>query len=162
MKPKLYHALFLFLTISINIKATELPDFELKDIQNKYVSLEELKGEKLTVIDFWATWCKPCFKSIPSIIEINREFRDKGVNVIGISIDSPRNSAKVKPFAISLGIDYPVLLDVNSEVMGMANVTSVPTLIIINEKNEIVYLHEGYKPGDENIIKEEITNLLNQ
>ena len=140
----------------------EIPNFRLKNLDNRTVSFNSLKGEQFTVIDFWATWCKPCVKSIPKLVEISNEFEDQGVQFIGISIDGPRNLAKVKPFARSLGMTYPVLLDVNSEVMPKLSVRAVPTLLIVNADNEIVYVHEGYKAGEETEIREEILKLLSE
>lgn len=137
-------------------------NFRLKNLENRTVSYNSLKGEKLTVIDFWATWCKPCVKSIPKLVEISEEFEDDGVQFIGISIDGPRNLAKVKPFARSLGVSYPILLDVNSEVMAKLSVRAVPTLLIVNQDDEIVYFHEGYKPGEEDEIRNEIVKLLEE
>lgn len=135
-------------------------DFTLNDTENEQVSYSDLKGDKLTVIDFWATWCQPCVSSIPKLVEIRSEFGDQGVAFIGVSVDSPRNMSKVKPFSRSLGIDYPVLLDSNSEVMGDLNVTAVPTLMIVGSDDKILYMHEGYHAGDERIIREEIEKYL--
>lgn len=82
--------------------------------------------------------------------------------MFGINIDSPRNLAKVKPFARSVGIIYPVLLDVNSEVMAQLNVTAVLTLLVVDAEREIVLLHEGYRPGDARYLREELERLLAQ
>ena len=71
-----------------------------------------------------------------------------------------QNLAKVKPVAHSLGITYPVLLDVNSEVMALLNVTAVPTLLVVNAEREIVLLHEGYRPGDARHLGKELERLL--
>lgn len=135
-------------------------NFRLKNLDNRPTTFTSLKGDQLTVIDFWATWCKPCIKSLPKLVEISEEFKTEGVSFIGISIDGPRNLAKVKPFARSLGVNYPVLLDTNSEVMAKLGVRVIPTLLIVNSDNEIVYFHEGYKPGEEIAIREEILKLL--
>lgn len=147
---------FLAPVLEHNPKVT---NFRLKNLDNRMVSYQELKGEQFTVIDFWATWCKPCVKSIPKLVEISDEFSSKGVQFIGISIDGPRNLAKVKPFAKSLGVNYPILLDVNSEVMARLQVRAVPTLLIVNNENEIVYFHEGYKSGEEEEIREKLLQL---
>ncbi len=144
------------------IENPTVTNFRLKNLDNRTVSYNSLKGERLTVIDFWATWCKPCIKSIPKLVEISEELEDDGVQFIGISIDGPRNLAKVKPFARSLGVTYPVLLDINSEVMAKLSVRAVPTLLIVNEDDEIIYFHEGYKPGEEDDIREEIKKLLEE
>jgi cytochrome c biogenesis protein CcmG/thiol:disulfide interchange protein DsbE len=140
--------------------ARKIVSFSLKNLENKQSSYTELKGKKLTIIDFWATWCKPCLKSIPKLKKLYEKYKEQGVQFIGISIDSPRNLSKVKPLTKSLGISYPILLDLNSELATKMQVSVVPTLLIINEKDEIVIVHQGYRPGDEKVLEEEIAELL--
>lgn len=157
----------LFLTLAIVLGSIlnsppKVNNFRLKNLDNRTTSYNDIKGEKYTVIDFWATWCKPCIKSIPKLVEMSDEFKSEGINFVGISIDGPRNLAKVKPFAKSLGVNYPVLLDTNSEVMAKLGVQAIPTLLIINSDDEIVYFHEGYKSGEEVTIREEILKLLEE
>ena len=135
-------------------------DFSLKDLNQKTVSLSDISGENLTVIDFWATWCQPCIRSLPKLVEMSEDFKESGVRFVGISIDSPRNIAKVKPFTRSMGITYPVLLDPSGELMGELNVLAVPTLLIVDSDLKIVYTHEGFNAGDETVIREEIENFL--
>lgn len=152
----------LFLLSGIDYSPPKVTNFHLKNLDNRTTSYKDIKGETFTVIDFWATWCKPCIQSIPKLVDMSDEFKDQGVNFVGISIDGPRNQAKVKPFARSLGVNYPILLDTNSEVMAKLGVQAVPSLIVINSNDEIVYFHEGYKPGEEIKIREEILKLLEQ
>ncbi len=154
-------AILIFLG-SLSVAPPKVNNFRLKNLDNKTTTYKNIKGDTYTVIDFWATWCKPCIKSIPKLVEMSKEFESEGVNFVGISIDSPRNQAKVKPFVRSLGVDYPVLLDSNSEVMGRLGVQAVPTLLIINQDDEIIYFHEGYKPGEEVEIREKILSLLEE
>ena len=111
MKQAAGIALLAFSSLSPVKGQGTVQDFTLNDTENEPVSYSDLKGDKLTVIDFWATWCQPCVSSIPKLVEIRSDYMDKGVAFIGISVDSPRNLSKVKPFSHSLGIDYPVLLD---------------------------------------------------
>ena len=135
-------------------------DFRLKDLNRKEVSFSEVMGKNLTVLDFWATWCQPCVRSIPRLVALSKEFETRGVNFVGISVDSPRNFSKVKPFAASLGITYPVLMDPSGELMGELNVFAVPTLLIVDTNMNIVYTHEGFNAGDETIIRKEIEKYL--
>jgi cytochrome c biogenesis protein CcmG, thiol:disulfide interchange protein DsbE len=137
-------------------------DTELPDINGKSTSINELKGEKLTVLDFWATWCKPCVRSIPELVKLSKEFHNKGVHFIGINEDSPRNSSKVRPFATSLGITYPVLMDTDQELLTDLLIDSFPTLVVLDSKGKVIYTHVGYSDGDENIIKEKIEKLLGE
>ncbi|RNC84505.1 MAG: TlpA family protein disulfide reductase [Balneola sp.] len=158
---KLTLAILVFLG-SLSVAPPKVNNFRLKNLDNRTTTYKDIKGDTYTVIDFWATWCKPCIKSIPKLVEISKEFETEGVNFVGISIDSPRNQAKVKPFVRSLGVEYDVLLDPNSEVMGRLGVQAVPTLLIINQDDEIIYFHEGYKPGEEVEIREKILSLLEE
>ena len=131
-----------------------------QDLNGNYVTLDEIKGEKLTILDFWATWCKPCVKSIPENLKIATEFANDGVAVIGVNEDSPRNLSKVRPFANSLGINYTVILDPDQDIMSELAVSVLPTFIILNPEGKIVYTHEGFISGDEIIIRNKIEELI--
>lgn len=143
------------LLLTINASGQE-PVFRLRDLDNQWKEYHELKGDRITVIDFWATWCQPCVRSIPLLNEMAEEFEPKGVRFIGISIDGPRNQSKIKPFIQSMGVDYPIIRDVDSELMSELAVTAVPTLLIYNGEGELVYFHEGFRPGDEQTIRDHI------
>ena len=152
MKSVLILAITLF---SCGLQAQIVSDFKLKDLENNNKSFSELKGEKLTLIDFWATWCKPCVNAIPELNEIYEAYKDKGVSLIGINCDGPRSVAKVGPVSKSLQIKYRVLLDINSEIKTELNLMAFPTLLIVNTAGKIVWIHEGFVKGDsEEIIKE--------
>ena len=142
------------------LNAQTVNNFQLKDINNSSRSFTELKGEKLTLIDFWATCCKPCNKAIPELNKIYQQYIEKGVQIIGINCDGPRSISKVAPFTKSLQIKYPVLLDINSEVMNNLNISAFPTLIIVNSRGKIVWIHEGYAEGDNLRITAEIDKYL--
>jgi thiol-disulfide isomerase/thioredoxin len=142
------------------LKAQSVQNFQLKDLENRSRSFTELKGGKLTLIDFWASWCKPCLKAIPELNKIYEMYKSKGVEVIGINGDGPRSVAKVAPLSQSLQIKYPVLLDINSEVMNNLGLQAFPTLLLVNSEGVIVWTHEGYVTGDAEIIISEIEKNL--
>jgi len=141
---------------SVSLSAQTIQNFHLKNTENLSQSYADLKGEKLTLIDFWATWCAPCNKAIPELNKIYELYREKGVEIIGINCDGPRSVSKVAPLSKSLQIKYPVLLDINSEIKNDLNLNAFPTLIIVNSKDQIVWIHEGYVSGDEELIIAEI------
>lgn len=156
----------LFLSIlicyALQLQAQTVKDFNLKDIQNTNQTFSKLKGEKLTVIDFWATWCKPCMKAIPELNVLYKEFKEKGVSFISINCDGPRSIAKAGPVSQSLQIEYPVLLDIDSTVKTQLNLSAFPSLILVNTKGKIVWIHEGFVSGDEKEIKEQIEKYRNE
>jgi len=149
----------LLVFLANGIEAQE-PYFRIKDLANQWKEYDDLKGENLTVIDFWATWCQPCVQSIPHLNEMASLYADKGVSFIGVSVDGPRNQSKLSPFIKSMGVTYPILRDINSELMSELNVTAVPTLLIYDSSGELVHIHEGYRPGDELAIGEAIKSFL--
>lgn len=151
-------AIFSYLVVS----AQNVSNFQYKDIDNNIRTYNELKGEKLTLIDFWATWCKPCNKAIPELNKIYNLYKSRGVEIIGVNCDGPRSVSKVAPMSKSLQIKYPVLIDINSELKAELNVLAFPTLIIINSEGKIVWVHEGFVSGDTEIIISEIDKLLNK
>ena len=148
------------LLVTVTILLGQEPVFRLRDLDNQWKEYEDLKGKQMTVIDFWATWCQPCLRSIPLLNEISEEFTHRGVSFIGVSIDGPRNQSKIKPFARSIGVTYPIVRDLNSELMSELGVTAVPTLMLLDDDGELIYFHEGFRPGDEETIRKQIENHL--
>ena len=148
------------LLLLVSISWSQEPSFRLRDLENSWQEYSDLKGTQLTVVDFWATWCQPCVRSIPLLSEMEKEYREKGVRFIGVSIDGPRNQAKIKPFIASMGVEYPIIRDLDSELMSDLGVTAVPTLLLYDAEGELLFFHEGFRPGDEDIIRDHIDEHL--
>lgn len=151
---------FVLLYSGITAKGQQVRNFVLNDIQNKSRSFNELKGEQLTLIDFWASWCKPCKKAIPELNKIYTANKNRGVNLIGINCDGPRSASKVAPLSHALQINYPVLIDLDAQLMKELNLSAFPSLLIVNSSGKVVWIHEGFLPGDELIIQEKINSYL--
>lgn len=156
----LKQALVILIILNFGLNAQTVRNFELKDLENNYRSFKDLKGENLTLLDFWATWCSPCKKAIPELNKIYNTYKDRGVEIIGINGDGPRSISKVAPFAKALQIKYPVLVDMSSELKSELNLVSFPSLIIVNSNDKVVWVHEGYTSGDDEIIKAAIEKHL--
>lgn len=158
---KTYVILFCLVLLPSSGLAQTVDNFELKDLQNNLQEFEELKGENLTLIDFWASWCKPCKKAIPYLNDIYANYKEKGVEIIGINCDGPRSISKVIPLSKSLRIQYPVLLDIDAAVKNDLNIMLFPTLIMVDASGNIVWTHEGFVSGDDEHIKKAIDQQLN-
>jgi thiol-disulfide isomerase/thioredoxin len=148
------------LSVFIELDAQTISNFHLKDVENRSRTYSELKGDRLTLIDFWASWCMPCLKAIPELNRMYELYEAKGVQIIGINCDGPRSVSKVAPLIKSLQINYPILMDLNSEVMNNLNLNVFPTLILVNDKGKIVWIHEGFVAGDTETITAEIEKEL--
>jgi thioredoxin-related protein len=83
-----------------------------------------------------------------------------GIQFVGVNADGPRNQSKVKPFAKSLNIKYPIVLDPDQDLVNEFHVTAFPTLIVLNKKGKKVFIHEGFNPGDEKLIQKELSKIL--
>jgi len=97
------------------------------------LKIADLKG-KVVVAEFWATWCPPCRKSIPHLIELNEKFKDKGVVIIGITKE---NKEKVEPFVKEMKMNYPVAIGSNSG--KEYGVTGIPTAFVISREGKIAW-----------------------
>ncbi len=140
--------------------ARTAPDFKLKSLDGKEISLYDVLKEGPVLLDFWATWCQPCIRALPEIQKIGSEYADRNLTVLTINEDGPRNLAKIRPFLNVHRLEFVVLLDLNATVMNAYNVNSIPTTVLIGPGGEIVYFHRGYKPGDEKELRDEIEKIV--
>lgn len=133
------------------------PDFALKSVDGKTVKLSDYKG-KVVILDFWATWCPPCRKGIPDLIELKNEFGKKGVEIIGISVDSKNTIAEVPSFVKDKKINYPVVYADKKVVSDYGGIESIPTSFIVDKSGKIVNKMIGLYPKDTYV--DEINKLL--
>ncbi len=141
-------------------KGRQAPNFTLEDIRGNRVELSSLVGKGPIIIDFWATWCKPCIEELNEMQRWIGEYADKNIIVLAISTDSEKSVAKVKPFVKTRNYPYTVLLDTNSDVARLYYAQNVPFVVLIDTRGKIVYTHAGYKKGDELELRTAIGELL--
>ena len=106
------------------------PDFELQNLDGQSISLSDLKG-KPVLINFWATWCRPCIFEMPYIQEIYDEWSGKGLMVL--AINRGESSSKVEQFLQSNNLSLPVLLDTKLDVFRRYNIRGIPTTFFIDK-----------------------------
>ncbi|MEK9600411.1 MAG: TlpA disulfide reductase family protein [Bacteroidota bacterium] len=147
-----------------NSSMSYLPEITLKNIDGKDVNLADYgANEKITVISFWATWCKPCIKELKNINALLEEWvQDYNMELVAISLDDSRNAAKVKPTVNALNWDFDVLLDPNGELQRAMNVANPPVTFLVNQSGQIVYTHTGYVEGDEYDLEDHIKELVSK
>jgi len=124
---------------------TPAPDFVLTDLAGRTISLSDYKG-KVLFLNFWATWCPPCRAEIPDFIEAYTENRDKGLEILGISVDT-KSKAAVAEFVEKYKINYPVVLESRSKTQQLIDNYQpgqfIPTTIIIDKQGRIRHKHVG-------------------
>ena len=123
----MYRVLSLLLIVALSYgQEKSLPQAKLKDLQNKSQSLEKIVDGKITLINFWATYCGPCRKEMKHLNRINKTYTDQGVQVIGISIDDSRTVGRVKSMVKSQKLDYTILLDTEQKLYKNFNTSAMP------------------------------------
>jgi peroxiredoxin len=119
----------------------EAPDFELKDADGKLVHLSDYKG-KVVILDFWATWCGPCRIEIPWFTDLERNHKDKGFEVLGVSMDDEGWDV-VKPFLAEEGVNYRVVMGNDATALSYGGVDALPTTFLIDREGRIAAVHVG-------------------
>ncbi len=117
------------------------PDFTLKDGDGKVVHLSDYKG-KVVLLDFWATWCGPCRIEIPWFTDLQRKHKDKGFEVLGVSMDD-EGWEVVKPFLSEVGVNYRVLMGNDAAAQAYGGVDALPTTFLIDRDGKIAAVHVG-------------------
>ena len=143
-------AIALFL-LSSTLFYAQLPAVSVKDLEGNTVDISQLQNEgKPIVINFWATWCKPCVLELNTIQDDFEEIKEEtGVRFLAVSIDDTRNTPKVGPFASSRGWLYEILLDPNEDLKRAMSVQNPPHTFVFDGKGNMVWQHMGYTLGDE-------------
>ena len=136
------------------------PRFATRTVQGEKISLDALRARGPVLLDFWATWCKPCLAAIPEIEKLHAELGGRGLSIVGISVDGPRNFAKVRPFAKRVGITYPVVLDEDGSLQQRYQAIVMPTTVLIDTAGVIVKVMQAYRPGEIEMLRAEIEALL--
>ena len=138
----------------------QAPPFKIRSVTGDRLELEKLLQKGPVLLDFWATWCKPCLAAIPELERIHEEFGPRGLTVIGVSTDGPNNYAKVRPFASRLGIRYPVALDGDGSMASRYQVRAMPTTILIDASGKVRKVSQGYRPGEGVMLRAAIASLF--
>jgi len=140
---------------------SSIPEVSLRDTDGNLVELRSLiRPGKPTIISFWATWCAPCKKELSNYAELYVDWQKEfDVEVLAISIDDSRNSAKVKSYINGVKWPFRVLLDPNEDMKRALNFQTVPFSLLIDGEGRIAYRHNSYVEGDEFVIEEKLKKL---
>ena len=140
----------------------QLPAVTLRTIDGSNVRTDTLRNDgKPFIIDFFATWCKPCNRELDAISEVYEDWQQEtGVKLFAISIDQAQNINKVKPLVDNHGWEYNILLDPNGDLKRALGIQMIPFVLVCDGQGNIVYKHNGYTDGCESELIEKVRELI--
>jgi cytochrome c biogenesis protein CcmG/thiol:disulfide interchange protein DsbE len=163
MRRFLFAALVVACSLAVAAEKQEYnkaQDITQPDVKGNEVSLDSLLKIGPVYMECWDLPCVNCIAELDALMPVYDSLKDRGLQIVALSVDKPADEAKVKAFVKSKKWPYIVLLDAQNEVKKAYGIVIKPTAYLINTKGEIVYTHIGYKKGDEKRIKAEFLKWL--
>ena len=134
--------------------------FTLPDVKGNDITLDSLLKVGPVYMEFWDLPCVNCIAELDALMPVYDTLKERGLQIVALSVDKPSDEARVKAFVKSKKWPYICLLDAQNEVKKAYGIIIKPTAYLINQDGEIVYTHIGYKKGDEQRIKDEFLKWL--
>jgi len=130
------------------------PDFSSRMLNGAAFTLSSLKG-KVILLNFWATWCTYCRKEIPDLIQLTQEYKNNGLEIVGIALE--KNPDGIKEFVDEKGINYAIVVGDN-ELAERYNIRGIPATFIIDRNGNLVQKYSGMVKKE--ILETEIKKLI--
>jgi peroxiredoxin len=135
------------------------PAFRLPLFTGGEATLDTWK-DKLIVLNFWATWCTPCTAEMPALEALWREYRERGLVVVAVSVDRGAPRALIEPYLKNLDLTFPVLLDPQMEAANAWRVPGVPATFVIRPGGEVVGMAIGIREWNSREMKALLESML--
>ncbi|MFN2476021.1 MAG: TlpA family protein disulfide reductase [Chthoniobacterales bacterium] len=132
------------------------PEWQVVALDGKTVKSSDLKG-KVVILNFWATWCVPCREEIPGLVELQKQYGEQGLAIVGVSVDQGKPES-VTRFVERFKMNYLVAIADEKIVNDFGSVDAIPTTFIIDKQGRIVSRHTGFAEKD--VFEREIKPLL--
>lgn len=143
-----------------------LPDIQVETMEGQKVSILDVvknNGRKITIINFWATWCKPCRNELENISYLYPDWQELyDVELIAVSIDDTRTQPQIRPYVDGQSFDYRIILDGNQLFFQAVNGITPPLTLVVNANGEILEVEHGYIEGNEYKLEEKLEELASQ
>lgn len=122
----------------------EISDFSSVDLDGAGVILSEFQNREVVVLDFWATWCRPCIQSMPSLEALNEEFEHRGAEFLAVNVGE--GPELIREFVEDTDFTVRVVMDEQEEISGAYGVRGIPQLVIVGKDGRVAHIEVGYPP----------------
>ena len=130
---------------------------QLKDLDDKVVRLSDFKG-KTVIINFWATWCPPCRRELPSMQDTYEAFKGKNLVILGINVGEDWET--IAPFIAPYKLAFPILLDTDSSELTRWKAIGLPSSFVINGKGMVTHRFTGGRNWDDPVFRADLQKIL--
>ncbi|MBI5323672.1 MAG: TlpA family protein disulfide reductase [Ignavibacteriae bacterium] len=165
MKKLFVLVFILLISQSINLISKELkvgesaPEFQGETFDGKIIKLSDYK-DRVVLLDFWASWCAPCQKELPYLMQLYDDNDDRNFVIIAVNIDKKMVSAQKFLEKLTEKANFPIIWDSKSEIPILYSIESMPTTIFIDKNGIIKHIHTGFTDSSKDLLKQELEELL--
>ncbi|MDE2059397.1 MAG: TlpA family protein disulfide reductase [candidate division NC10 bacterium] len=135
------------------------PDFTLKTLEGNTIRLSELRGKKVVLINFWASWCPPCRLEMPTMQQIYSEYKERGFEILAVNIESDAKQ-EIRDFVKELRLTFPILLDPDMKVTRKFHVIGLPVSVLIDRQGIVRAKEIGYHDWTTKASRTQVEKLL--
>ena len=145
------------LAVAQQSRSKAAPNFTLKNLDGLEVSATNFTG-KTRLVFFWISTDKPCQRQLPALVELQRDFAEAGVTVLGLTLDRPTNAAALKQFAATNSVNFPILFADYDAIIGFGGLEAIPTIAVVEPHGVIVERYVGYT--DKEVLRKLVQAIL--
>lgn len=129
----------------------------LKDLDDHVIHLSDFKG-KTVIINFWATWCPPCRRELPSMEDTYKAFKNQNLVILGINVGEDWET--IAPFIAPYKLEFPILLDKDSSVLTKWKAIGLPSSFVINKKGVVTHRFTGGRDWNDPVFRADLKKIL--
>lgn len=130
------------------------PAYSAKTLGGEMVRLSDFEGEKVVMVNLWATWCGPCREEMPELQRLYEQYKNDGLIVLGVSVDGSRQEVGLRRFVQSMGVTYPILYDPANRISRTFRTIGIPQTFLIDRSGELVHhWHGAFNPQSDSAQK---------
>lgn len=138
-----------------------VPDEKIRMINGEFSELKDYVGTGPLLLEFWTTWCPNCPKQMGYLSDLAKHFKDAGLQVLGINLNEPKIVNKVKPYIQNRNFSYDIAIDPEEKLGEYFGVKGIPTLLLVDNRGNVINRYVGYSPGQEEKYVEDISAYFN-